>query len=335
MRTGKLAESALVRSVLRQLDTDLSESRERYGADCAALPEETDCMSVYTAVSAVPGFEHMPGRLVTAAVNNLAAAGAVPAALILHAILPQDYEEAALKRDVRQIAAAAAGEKMQVLGGHTQVSAEVLLPQYSVTGVGRARKQDYRGQEKLRPGQELVLTKWIGLAGTAALAARYERELGSRYPFSIIDRAKEFEKLMSITDEARATTHFGTCAMHDLSQGGIFGALWEMAERAGTGLEVDLKKIPVKQETIEICEYFNINPYYLYSAGALLIGTNQAEALIGELAGLGIPAAVIGRVTKGNDRIIRNGGEVRFLDRPQQEEWYRRLENERTDFNIS
>lgn len=63
--------------------------------------------------------------------------------------------------------------------------------------------------------------------------------------------------------------------MHDLSQGGIFTALWEMAERAGVGLEVDLKRIPVKQETIELCEYFDINPYNLYSAGALLIGTDR------------------------------------------------------------
>ena len=87
--------------------------------------------------------------------------------------------------------------------------------------------------------------------------------------------------------------------------------------------EKDLKKIPVKQETIEICEYYDINPYYLYSAGAMLAGTDNGEALVAELAAAGIPAVVIGRVTDGKDRIIRNGEDVRFLDRPKQDEWYR------------
>lgn len=170
-----------------------------------------------------------------------------------------------------------------------------------------------------------MLTKWIALGGTAALAIQYEKKLGERYPFTLVDQAKAFENMMSVVCEAQAAFDFGDCAMHDLSQGGIFGALWEMAEHAGVGLEVDLKKIPVKQETVELCEYFDINPYYFYSAGSLLIGTSQPEALISELAARGVFAAVIGRVTEGNDRIIRNGEEVRFLDRPQQEEWYRRF----------
>ena len=114
----------------------------------------------------------------------------------------------------------------------------------------------------------------------------------------------------------------GTAAVHDLSQGGVFGALWEMADRAGTGLEVDLKKIPVKQETIEICEYFDVNPYELYSAGSLLIGTDHGEALMRELSRRSIPAVIIGRVTEDAGRVIRNGEDVRYLDRPKQDGWY-------------
>jgi hydrogenase maturation factor len=178
----------------------------------------------------------------------------------------------------------------------------------------------------LCPGQDLVLTGWIALGGTAAIVRREEHRLKERYPYALIDRARAYEKQMSVAREARAITHFGTCAMHDLSQGGVLGALWEMAERADVGLEVDLRKIPVRQETIEICEYFDINPYYLYSAGALLTGTDQAEQMIRMLAGQGIPAVVIGRVTEGRERIIRNGEDVRYLDRPQQEEWYRVFE---------
>lgn len=342
MHTGKLAESILKRSVLRQLKIDRSNDGEQYGADCAVFNGNADALSAYTAVGVVPGFERMPGKLVIAAANNLAAGGAVPEALMIQALLPPGYEESCLKADMRQLADEANKHHMKILGGHTEVTAGVNRPQYLVTGIGHIDASMGR-PEMLHPGQELILTKWIALAGTAALAAAHEERLKARYPFTLIDRAKEFEKLMSVEEEARAITHFDTAAMHDLSQGGIFGALWEMSERAGVGLEVDLKKIPVKQETIEICEYFDINPYYLYSAGALLVGTDRGDALVARLAGLGIPASVIGQVTDGNDRIIRNGEDVRFLDRPKQDEWYRISEsenaggdkNERTDFNIS
>lgn len=353
MRTGKVSEAVLKRSVLRQLNKGSSAAESRYGADCGILCRDGGPSSACAVSGPLPGFECDPGKQVTAVVNNLACVGAQPEALMIQAVVPVSYEEADLREDMKRLGEAAGSYQMKILGGHTEVSAFTEIPQYFVTGLGSVDdrlstdpgkdRQDSdkvngadsgntsrtgggdsrKVQAMLRPGQELILTKWIGLGGTAALAARYEEELGKRYPFSIIDQAKAFENLMSVAEEARAMNHFGACAMHDLSQGGIFGGLWEMAERAGVGLEVDLKKIPVKQETIEICEYFDINPYYLYSAGALLAGTDQAEAVISGLYGLGIPATVIGRVTKGHDRIIRNGEDVRFLDRPAQDEWYR------------
>lgn len=73
----------------------------------------------------------------------------------------------------------------------------------------------------------------------------------------------------------------GVSAMHDVTEGGIFGALWEMAEASGVGLCVDLKKIPIRQETIEICEFFNLNPYQLISSGSMLIGTDHGSQLVG------------------------------------------------------
>ena len=226
-------------------------------------------------------------------------------------------------------------EHAQIIGGHTQISSGVIAPMYSVTGIGRATKEQCRQDERLRPEYDLVVTGWIALAGTAALALRYEQELRGHYPLSLIEHAKAFDRQMAVGAVARAITHFGTAAVHDLSQGGIFNALWEMADRAGVGLEVDLKKIPVRQETIEICEYFDVNPYYLYSAGALLVGTEHGEALVSHLAAQGIFAAVIGRATGGKDRVIRNGEECRYLDRPKQDEWYRRLEYERANINVS
>ena len=90
------------------------------------------------------------------------------------------------------------------------------------------------------------------------------------------------------------------------------GAVW-MAEASGVGLEIDLKKIPIRQETVEICNHLDLNPYELISGGSLLIAADDGYALAESLEKAGIPAAVVGRATAGNDRIVLNGEEKRFL----------------------
>ena len=108
--------------------------------------------------------------------------------------------------------------------------------------------------------------------------------------------------------------------LHDVSMGGIFASLWEIAERAGCGLDIDLKKIPIRQETIEITNYLGVNPYQLISGGALLFIAPDGERAVKKLEEAGINAAVIGITTTGNDRIIRNDDEIRYLDKPQADE---------------
>ncbi len=99
-----------------------------------------------------------------------------------------------------------------------------------------------------------------------------------------------------------------------LREGGIFGGLWQLAAENGVGLVADLKRIPVRQETIEVCEYFDLNPYELLAGGSMLIVTANGEGLVHTLEKADVPAAVIGRITQGNDRVIRHGEESRFLE---------------------
>ena len=104
--------------------------------------------------------------------------------------------------------------------------------------------------------------------------------------------------------------------MHDISDGGIFAALWDFSEKAKVGIEVNLKAIPIKQETVEFTEIFRINPYWMKSAGSLLMATNNATGLVEELKKNGIHSAIIGKTTDNNDKKIINGDEVRYLDKP-------------------
>jgi len=83
-----------------------------------------------------------------------------------------------------------------------------------------------------------------------------------------------------------------------------------------------LKKIPIRQETIEICEYFDLNPYKILSGGCLLIATEDGNGLVMELEKANIPAVVIGKATEGRDRVLINEDERRFLETTQTDELY-------------
>lgn len=165
--------------------------------------------------------------------------------------------------------------------------------------------------------QDIVVSKWIGLEGTARLAAANYERLRQRFPARMIAEAAAFDKYLSVAPEAATAMKSGVCGMQAVSRGGIFAGLWEMAEEAGVGLEADLRKIPVRQETIEICEVFGENPYELSSGGCLIMTAEHGNALVEALLREGIPAVVIGRTTHGNDRVLYNEGRKSYLNKPR------------------
>lgn len=99
----------------------------------------------------------------------------------------------------------------------------------------------------------------------------------------------------------------------EISETGIFGTLWELAEANNCGLNIDLTKISIKQETVEIFEWMDVNPYTYPSKGAWLISSEDAYDLKDDLEKAGIKASVIGYETSSKDRVIINQDETRFL----------------------
>jgi len=170
---------------------------------------------------------------------------------------------------------------------------------------------------------DLVMTKWIAMEATAQLVCDRREELLRRFPAAFLRTAENLKNQISVTEDACIVTRLGAEEIYPLGEGGVFTALWRLAERLEAGMEADLRKIPVRQETIEVCEYFDINPYNVRSAGSLLAAAHEGAALAEALTRENIPAVVIGRLTDGNDRILWNDGNKRFLDRPQRDEMYK------------
>ncbi len=324
MEIGKLPENVLKRSVIKQLHVKRPEvgSGPSVGEDCATVqigPDEEIVLST----DPITGTASDIGELaVTISVNDLASAGAEPIGILLTVLLTPRMREAKLKAIMEQVDLACKRYNVQVIGGHTEVTEAVTQPLISVTAVGKVKKGQMVSTGGAKPGMDLVLTKWIALEGTSIIAKDYEKELLEKLPQSLVDTAKSFDKYLSVLPESRIAVEHGVAAMHDVTEGGIFGALWEMGEASGVGLDVDLKAIPVKQETIEVCEYFGINPYELISSGAMLIATEDGNGLVRKLNDAGVASAIIGKSNSSNDKRVINGDEIRFLEPPKSDALY-------------
>lgn len=325
MKTGKVPESVLKRSVLRQIHTRREEVLlgAGVGEDCAALKLAEDEIFVIS-TDPITGTSTDIGNLaIHITMNDLASAGAEPVGVLLTILLPEGSEESDLKEIMKQIEEACAQGKVQIIGGHTEVTRAVNQPLVNVCGVGKAKEGKLVSTAGAKPGDDILVSKWIGLEGTSIIAKEKEQELAGRYPMQLIRKAREFDRYLSVLPEAAIAVRLGVSAMHDVTEGGIFGALWELAESSGIGLEIDWKKIPVKQETIEVCEFFGINPYELISSGCMLMAAPDGNALVRELEKEGIHAVIIGKATDGNDRVLLNEEERRFLEPPKTDELYK------------
>ncbi len=322
MKPGKLPENVLKRSVLKSLKSKREEVKvgAAVGADCAILKFENEWETAVSSDVLTLTDKKKGSRIIYKVTNNLVAAKSEPVAVMITFLMPKGFLESDMKDIMLDLEKTCREQNIQIAGGHTEVVDSLLKPLLSVTGIGKRREQPKKNQAK--PGQDILVTKWIGMEGTVQLAEEKWEELTKRFSEKFLEGALALEQYFSVIPEAATAGKSDIGAMHDVSGGGIYGALWEMAESSGVGLEIDLKKIPVKQETVEICNFCNINPYELKSGGSLLLTCDCGEQLAEELIRLGIKATVIGKTTGGNDRLIMVEEEKRFLTPPKRDAYH-------------
>ncbi|MDD3278980.1 MAG: AIR synthase family protein [Lachnospiraceae bacterium] len=327
MKIGKLPEQVLIRSVLKQVQHRREEVLvgPSVGLDCAAFTVAEDEAVVMSTDPITGTAKDLGHHCIHITANDLAASGAEPIGIMLTVLLPEHVLEEDVKRLMKDAEETCAQLNMEILGGHTEITDVVQNILVTVTGVGKIKKKHLLTHMQAKADQDIVVTKWIGLEGTSILAKEREAELLGRFSPSFVNTAKGFDQYLSVVREGSIAASLGVSAMHDITEGGVFGALWEIASAGGVGLDIDLKAIPIRQETVEVCEFFHANPYQMMSSGSMLIATDDGKALLQALKAEGIHGAVVGRTNSGNDRILRNGEEVRFLDRPQPDELYKAL----------
>ena len=215
--------------------------------------------------------------------------------LLVTLLLPPDYPTEGIGHIADDLAAAAQVAHVDILGGHTEYTDAVTRPVTCTSVVARMPRD--RTLAGLRVGDDLIMTKSAALEGTAILATEHADSLSSLSP-ALLKEAEGYLSLLSVVPEGKIALCQGAHAMHDVTEGGVLGAAWEICYAAGLGLVLDADAVPVSEATQKIAAAAGINPLRLLGSGSLLIGCADGASMVRALQQAGISAAVIGRVTK-------------------------------------
>lgn len=268
------------------------------------------------------------------ALNNFLCSGNVPESARLQLLLPAKIKDSEIKRCMEDFERLSAEDKIQIIGGHTEVSDTFTERRFVVTMLGAKESETLdlnecntgQGQNGWYPNKkgicettQIVVAGYAGIWGTNHLLACKEMELCrifseqfvktasyEKHTYSIRPMAEKAMKLVRNKDE-----HFKLHYMHDISAGGVYGALWQLGKWMGKGFCVDNSLIPIRQETIEICESQNINPYLIDGTGGILFLCDCGNKLVKELHEEGIPANVLGEVGSESQCVVMFGDNER------------------------
>lgn len=271
-------------------------------------------------------------------VNALAAGGVTNPTVQIHIMIPA-YAYKSRIHTMEKIMKKACEERGIVLQDVTSERSNVITQSMvMVTGCGNCshgngeqnESMDCQGTEaasRSAIGHDIVLTGWIGMEGMLRILDEKEAELRNRFSTSFLKQISTYKSHVFAQKEIILARQNDVKKICQIGEGGVFAGLWNLAKDIGNGLEVDLKKIPVLQETVEVCEFFRLNPYQLASAGTILMVAKDGERLVELLGEHGIEAAYIGKLTDNNDKILKNGEEIRYIDRPAPDEIMKIFDN--------
>jgi hydrogenase maturation factor len=309
--TGKVPPWILERCIFPYLGARRSEVivRAGLGEDAAVFDPDGLLVAVSTDPITAAG-KRMGWYAAHVALNDVAAGGARPLGLLATIILPPGHAPASLAELQRDLAEAAAGTGVEVLGGHTEFSDAVTRPIIVATGIGLIPRGARRGSAGGKPGDGLVLTKTAGLEGTAILASDYPDRLAGILSLAAMETARAMLAQISVVPEALLAADNGATAMHDVTEGGVVGAAWEMARASRTGFRLDRDRVPVAPVTATLAAALHFDPTRLIASGSLLIATPEPDGMVRVLAGAGIDASVIGALTPSGYRIT--GGDADY-----------------------
>jgi hydrogenase maturation factor len=291
-----------------------------YGLDGAVI--DVGNQSLVTSMDPITGALERVGWLaVNVNANDVATFGVPPAFFASCLLLPEDATADMVRTICHQIDVGAKNLGMAVTGGHSETTPHLPFPIVVGCCMGLTEQNHYVTAQRAQAGNRLILTKSMGLEGTAILATDRRETLVDQLGTPLVKRAEAFFDHISVVPEALLAFRTGhVTAMHDPTEGGVAGGLHELANASNVGVKVYEDRIRIAEETSKICRHFDLDPLQLIASGSLLIAVehDHADTVVHVLEQRGIAAAVIGYLVPTPDtRLIqRRDGTSEELVRP-------------------
>ncbi len=215
-----------------------------------------------------------------------------------------------------------------IVGGHTGYYPGFVSPTIGgVTVFAIADKHGYVTPAGAKAGDDVILTKGPAIETAGILAVIRETELLENYPPPLVEKAKALCMQMTVVKDALlAMESGGVTAMHDATEGGVIGGLFEIANASGVGMEIHEEAFVYPEEVRMVCEAFGIDPLAAIAEGSLLITARpkNSQNIVNALRAGGIAASVIGRVTSDprTRTIHRRDGTIAPLAIPSQDPFW-------------
>ncbi|WP_432663161.1 AIR synthase family protein [Wukongibacter baidiensis] len=325
MKVGKLDSELLQKIIFSNIKIHREEVMVRpgIGEDCAVVDFGEYALVMST--DPITGASSEIGKLaVHINCNDIATNGIEPLGLMMTILAPEGTTENEIEEIMKQASYEAGKLNVEIIGGHTEITEAVNRIVISATAIGRQLKSQVVKSSGARVGDKIIMTKTAGLEGTGIIAFDLEDKLNSTFSREIIAGAKKMVDYISVVKEGVVSGKMGASSMHDVTEGGILGAVWEICKASKLGCNIYKERIALAKETVEICKFFDIDPLRLISSGTMLITIDpqKEKELIQELSKNGVMGSTIGEITENGCFLIEDNRKSE-IEPPESDELYK------------
>lgn len=328
MITGKLPNDLLEEMVFKYIKHKRKEvlTGASVGEDNALVDfgEEVAVLST----DPITGATNDIGRLsIEISVNDVSTSGGEPIGVLMTVLAPKGTSYEDIEYIMKDAGEAAERLDVEIMGGHTEITDAVNRVVISTTVIGKIRKEDILKLEDIKKGYKVLMTKSTGIEGTSILLNDYEDFFKGKINREMIEEGKRYGEKISVKQEGKISGEMHVNYMHDITEGGLLGAVWEAHKAIDMGIKIYEEKIPITKITKEMTCILNIDPLRLISSGSMLIIADEAKSksLIEKLNKTGISVSIIGEVID-DGVFLESKDNLKIIEPPRADELYRAIE---------
>lgn len=327
LKVGKLDSELLEKIVFDKIQFKRPEviTRPGIGEDCAVVDYGSyECVMSTDPITA--SIKDIGKLSIHISCNDIASNGIQPIGIMLAVLLPEGTTEDEIEEMMRQAGEVSKELGVEIIGGHTEITTAVNQPVIVSTAIGRGEKWASQNAENMQVGDCILMTKTAGIEGTGIIASDFAEELENLLTVEELEYAQKLLEKVSVVKEGVIAGQIGTSGMHDITEGGILGAVWEMCKIGKVGAEVWIDKIPVEDVTKKICDRYDVDYLRLISSGCMMImaAPDKKDEIISKIKDAGIDIVCIGEIKSRESGIKMNvQGEMIEIAPPASDELYK------------